>query len=40
MQQEGELISVKGKLPVGEMFGLASDLKSAIGGRGNFFLVD
>jgi elongation factor 2 len=40
MQQEGELISVKGKLPVGEMFGLASDLRSAIGGRGNFFPVD
>ncbi|HHE36712.1 MAG TPA: elongation factor EF-2 [Candidatus Woesearchaeota archaeon] len=40
MQQEGEMISVKGKLPVAEMFGLASDLRSATGGRGNFYLVD
>ena len=40
MQQEGETITVKGKLPVGEMFGLASDLRSATGGRGNFYLVD
>jgi elongation factor 2 len=40
MKQEGELISVKGKLPVGEMFGMTSDLRSATGGRGNHFLVD
>ena len=40
MQQEGETITVKGKLPVGEMFGIASDLRSATGGRGNFYLVD
>jgi elongation factor 2 len=40
MQQEGETISVKGKMPVGEMFGLASEVRSATGGRGNFFLVD
>ncbi|MBW2991233.1 elongation factor EF-2 [Candidatus Woesearchaeota archaeon] len=40
MVQEGEMITVKGKLPVGEMFGLASDLRSATGGRGNFYLVD
>nr|MCK4930478.1 elongation factor EF-2 [Nanoarchaeota archaeon] len=40
MQQEAEMITVKGKLPVGEMFGLASELRSATGGRGNFYLVD
>ena len=40
MQQEGEHVTVKGKLPVGEMFGMTSDLRSATGGRGNHFLVD
>ncbi|MBI4438299.1 elongation factor EF-2, partial [Candidatus Woesearchaeota archaeon] len=40
MQQEGEHISIKAKLPVAEMFGLTSDLRSATEGRGNFFVVD
>ena len=40
MKQEGAHVSVKGKLPVGEMFGLTSELRSASGGRGSFFLVD
>lgn len=40
MQQEGNQIVVKGKLPVGEMFGLSSDLRSATEGRGNFFVLD
>jgi len=40
MQQEGEHVTVKGKLPVGEMFGMTSDLRSATAGRGNHFLVD
>jgi len=40
MDQEGEQIIVLGKLPVGEMFGLASDLRSATEGRGNSSLVD
>ncbi len=40
MQQEGTQIVVKGKLPVGEMFGLSSDLRSATEGRGNFFVLD
>ncbi len=40
MRQEGETITVKAKLPVAEMFGLASDLRSATAGRGNYFLVD
>ncbi len=40
MTQEGDTISVVGKLPVAEMFGLAGDLRSATGGRGSSFLVD
>ena len=40
MTQEGDTVSVKGKLPVAEMFGLAGDLRSATGGRGSSFLVD
>jgi len=40
MVQEGEHLTVKAKLPVGEMFGLTSDLRSATSGRGNFFVVD
>ena len=40
MQQEGEHITVKGKLPVAEMFGMTSDLRSATCGRGSHFLVD
>jgi len=40
MQQEGNQIVVKGKLPVGEMFGISSDLRSATEGRGNFFVLD
>ncbi len=40
MQQEGAMVTVTGKLPVAEMFGLSSDLRSATGGRGSSFLVD
>ena len=40
MEQEGGTISIKAKLPVAEMFGLASDLRSATEGRGNYFLID
>ncbi len=40
MQQEGASVEVKGKLPVGEMFGLSNDLRSATGGRGSSSLVD
>ena len=40
MKQEGEHIAVKGKLPVAEMFGLTSELRSASGGRGSFFLIN
>ncbi len=40
MQQEGETVIVKGKLPVGEMFGISSELRSATGGRGISSLID
>ncbi len=40
MNQEGEQLTVKAKLPVAEMFGLTSDLRSATGGRGSFFVLD
>ncbi|MBN2567496.1 elongation factor EF-2 [Candidatus Woesearchaeota archaeon] len=40
MNQEGELVVVIGKIPVGEMFGFSSELRSATGGRGSFSLVD
>ncbi len=40
MQQEENHIVVKAKLPVGEMFGLTSDLRSATEGRGHFYVID
>jgi len=40
MNEEAGHLTVKAKLPVGEMFGFASDLRSATGGRGYQFLVD
>ena len=40
MDQEGVRITVKAKLPVAEMFGLTSDLRSATSGRGSHFVVD
>ena len=40
MTQEGEHISVKAKLPVAEMFGLTSELRSSTTGRGSFFVLD
>jgi elongation factor 2 len=40
MNQEGTTIQVEGKIPVGEMFGLANQLRSATGGRGSSSLVD
>ncbi len=38
--QEGVLSMVKAKLPVAEMLGWSSDLRSATGGRGTSSLVD
>jgi elongation factor 2 len=40
MQQEGDNVTVIGKMPVGEMFGMSSDLRSATGGRGSSFVID
>jgi elongation factor 2 len=40
VDQQGEHITVKAKLPVAEMFGIASELRSVTSGRGSQFLVD
>jgi len=40
MQQDGSHVVVIGKLPVAEMFGISSELRSATNGRGTFSLVD
>ncbi len=40
LTQEGNQTIVKAKLPVGEMLGWSSDLRSATAGRGNSSLVD
>ena len=40
MRQEESHLVVKAKLPVGEMFGLSSDLRSATEGRGHFYVSD
>jgi len=40
MNQEGVMVVAKAKLPVGEMFGWSSELRSATGGRGSSSLVD
>ncbi len=40
MNTEGEYIEIKAKLPVAEMFGMASDLRSATEGRATFYMVD
>ena len=38
--QEGNTINVKAKMPVAEMFGWSSDLRSATGGRGSSSVID
>jgi elongation factor 2 len=40
MNQEGHMVIAKAKLPVAEMIGWSSDLRSATGGRGVNFLMD
>jgi elongation factor 2 len=40
MNQEGSVLVAKAKMPVAEMIGWSSDLRSATNGRGNSFLVD
>ncbi len=40
MQQTGEHVTIKAKMPVAEMFGMTNDLRSATAGRGVHYLVD
>ena len=40
VEQSEAYIKVKVKLPVAEMFGLTSDLRSATGGRGSHYVID
>ncbi len=40
VNSEGGGLVIKAKLPVAEMIGLSSDLRSATEGRGNFFISD
>ncbi|MFH1840007.1 MAG: elongation factor EF-2 [Nanoarchaeota archaeon] len=40
VDQQGEHITVRAKLPVASMFGLANDVRSSTNGRGSFFVVD
>ncbi|HIH23873.1 TPA: elongation factor EF-2 [Candidatus Woesearchaeota archaeon] len=40
MIQESGSVTVIGKIPVGEMFGMSGDLRGATGGRGSSFVVD
>ena len=40
MDQQDDRVVAKAKMPVAEMFGMASDLRSATGGRGVSFVVD
>ncbi|MFH0978695.1 MAG: elongation factor EF-2 [Candidatus Woesearchaeota archaeon] len=40
MNQEGSLVIIKAKLPVAEMIGWSSNLRSATGGRGSSSLID
>ncbi len=40
MNQDGARVLVKAKMPVGEMFGLSNELRSATGGRGSSSLID
>ncbi len=40
MGQEGSLSVIRAKMPVAEMFGWSSELRSATEGRGNFSLID
>ena len=40
MDQQGDHLTITAKLPVGEMFGLTSDLRSATSGKGSHYTVD
>jgi elongation factor 2 len=40
MTQDEHYVSIKAKLPVAEMFGLSSEVRSATEGKGTFFVLD
>jgi len=40
MNQEGSTVAAKAKMPVAEMIGWSSDLRSSTGGRGTSSLID
>ncbi|MBI4739436.1 elongation factor EF-2 [Candidatus Woesearchaeota archaeon] len=40
MEQVGIMVTVKAKMPVGEMIGMSNDLRSATGGRGSSSVID
>jgi elongation factor 2 len=40
MQQEGDQVTIKAKLPVAETLGLSNDLRGSTNGRGIFSLID
>jgi len=40
MESESEFTTIKGKLPVAEMFGLSNELRSATEGRASFSVID
>ncbi|MDP4012272.1 MAG: elongation factor EF-2 [Candidatus Nanoarchaeia archaeon] len=40
VNHEEDNLLVKAKMPVGEMFGFAAELRSATEGKGNFFILD
>ena len=40
MDSESEFTTIKGKLPVAEMFGLSNELRSATEGRASFSVID
>ncbi len=40
MEQEGAMLTVKAVLPVAELFGWSSDLRSGTSGRGSSFVID
>ncbi|MBD3203470.1 elongation factor EF-2 [Candidatus Woesearchaeota archaeon] len=40
MKSEGSFVVIKAKMPVAEMFGLSSELRSATEGRATFYVID
>jgi len=40
VEQEGDHISVKARMPVSEMFGMSNELRGSTEGRASFFIID